>query len=310
MQLDDDEAQLASGSSSAQPYAQQLLSSILPSSTPRSEVAEHYETRLKDKKVQLANPDRRRPRSTDGIESSGGAHTAKKLAKRQKKAGRVLRKPAKAMQKEQAAAAAAAAAREGGSRRPPAHRGIQGLDEEMSYTALLPLHHFWTSYIQQFLNLVRSDPATQEWLPNAALLDNTSRPPRWRLTESAIANVQQQICKADLLGALMRVERAANPSLVGLEGLVARETEHTIVLAHRCAEGEDGVRSKKAKRIFKVVPKHNAVFVVRVPLPDVGEKVGGGSPTYLEMPLQGNQMEGQMVTRATRKWKQKRTMDF
>lgn len=303
MDQDDYDAPVASSSSAAtQPYAQRLLASILPPDAPADE---HYESRLKDKKVQLSNPDRRRPRTSDGDDGEGKGHAAVKLAKRQKRASRVLRRPKAARDKEEAAAAASLAPPP--SRRRQAHRGIANLDSATSYTALLPLHHFWTSYIQQFLNLVRLDAATQKWLPNPALIASQPRP-QWRLTDSAIAHAQQQICKADLVGGLLRVTRASNPALVGIEGILAKETEHTVELASK-GDATITPKSKKASRIFKVVPKHNAVFVVRVPLPAIG--AANDKPTaFLEMPLQGNQMEGQMVTRATRKWKQKRTMDF
>lgn len=92
--------------------------------------------------------------------------------------------------------------------------------------------------------------------------------------------------------------------------------EHTVVLA---SKGNDDARSSddasttatksnKARHIFQVIPKHTAVFVVRVPMPAIN---GATAPiAHLEMRLQGNQMEGQLATRATRKWKQQRSMDF
>lgn len=192
---------------------------------------------------------------------------------------------------------------------------------------------------------------------------------RWHLaSESALASLQAQVCKADLLGAHLEVVRAGNPSLVGTSGLVARETEGCFLLAlppksenashqHRFENqkgmkegGEDAksqpkhtlntpirTRTRTPRRFFKVVPKHNVTFLLRVPLPpptalpnrprgqqeqqaptsinEDREVLGsssssGGGSSILEIPLQGNQLSNTLVTRASKKWKQRKTMDY
>ncbi|PWN21945.1 hypothetical protein BCV69DRAFT_311643 [Microstroma glucosiphilum] len=351
-------------SSSTTSAAQQVFSSLLvpsplTSSSSPAEVREHFDSRLKDKRLQLSNPDRSRPKP------ESGSNAQIKLGRREKKARKQLGSMGPPREKIAADGSGKGKARMTEnpvvresdrllSKRKRKHRGIEGMDEEMSYEALLPLADLWNSYIQQFLGLVRlqtpragpndpnpssSDlppqlvPNLQVIRPSPASASSSRGIPvssSWRLaSESALSNVQSQVCKADLLGAHLEVVRAGNPSLVGTHGLVARETEGCFLLAldppsmptttARQAEGEEegkqGVRRSR-RRFFKVVPKHNVTFSLRVPLPPLPftpqapELRGGTAGCVLEIPLQGNQMSSTMVTRASKKWKQRKTMDY
>ncbi|CAO1617628.1 unnamed protein product [Jaminaea pallidilutea] len=313
------------GDVAMQPAGQKVLASVLRR-VPAEEVEDHYNSRLKDKKVQLANPDRARSKP------DAGSNAAKKLSLRDKRARRSLPRHAKSRAVEKKAQGSSGGA--SSSRKRP--RGVQGLDESTSYSALLPLHHFWVSYVHQFLGLLRlREGDSDELVHNPAMLRLDGQTGRWRVNESTVPSLQQQACKADLVGATIEVTRANNPALVGLKGIVAKETEHTFMLANESevnsaartasaavGASRPGPRSRKARRQFKVVPKHDASFDLLIPLPPPPSSTSSASvpstakvaspdvEQYLHIPLSGNQMQGPVVTRATRKWKQKKTMEF
>lgn len=291
--------------------ASDVFQNLLKGSATAEEVKEHYESRVQGKRVQLANPSRPRPRP------SHGSKEAVKLAERQTRAAQGLRK----------------ARGEGSNTRDsmkkqvrtskPRPRGIEGLDEDLSYHALLPLADFWTTYFQQFAGLVRGETDAKtgqvQFVPNPSTLkvqNSSEGATSWKVSDFSIAHIQQQAAKADLVGGGVEVIRAGNPSLVGLKGIIAKETERTFIIAH-CEENGTTPehptpehRRGKGKRAFKVIPKHNTTLMLKVALPPVDPLRASGTMQLLHIPLQGNQMEGAMVTRATRKWKQRKTMEF
>lgn len=87
-----------------------------------------------------------------------------------------------------------------------------------SYSLLLPLHTLHNAYLSELLAL----PAY-----------STPLPPPPNLTGDWIT---AKLIKADFTGARLLVKTAKNPCLMGLEGLVVKETGETFVLVT-----EDGV---------------------------------------------------------------------
>lgn len=278
-----------------------VLHLCLPSAS-EEQVKDHYETRIKDKRIQVINPDRPRP----------GPHPTSKAAAKLKARDRRARM---SLKKDREPKENVHKFPMKGRQKRSRSRGIEGLDDKLSYNALIPLATFWESYFQQFAGLLRSqiDPNTgrAEAIPNTAVLKlqaaGQSAVRLWKISDAAITNIQQQACKADLVGASVEVIRAGNPTLVGIRGLVAKETEHVFVVAHRQDE-RPNARSAKSSRAFKVLPKHNTMLLLKVSLPP--PEGFSTSSQQLQIPLQGNQMQGTMTTRATRKWKQKKTLDF
>lgn len=292
------QASTSSSSTRLQPTPQAILQSILrsgkakPSEEDVQTNAEHYETRVKDKRLQLANPDRPRPKP------SPESTAAQKLKRRHQRCDVRVGGPSSKKRKAAAVEASTSSALSVTARR---HRGLEGLDEETSYTALLPLADLWGAYIQQFLSLVKinEDPkdsaqgaAPPTFQPNAQYLTRTPDDTSWTLKPNSIQHIQTQACKADLLGARLSVTRCANPSFVGVSGIVAKETEGTFIIAV----------DTQTKKKFKVVPKRNTTFNLIVPLPQ--------SNDHMVVPLQGNQLTNTMVTRAVKKWKARKTMDY
>lgn len=322
----------STASSSTIPPGEEVLTAALSSSTEQrrrrqrqrtlniddgeTSTREHYTSRVRDRRLQLSNPDRPRPKA------DRGSVAERKLKQRRKRCD--TRSGSRGGAPASADGASSTATPPTLSRTARRHRGLEGLDAEMSHAALLPLHDLWQSYIQQFLGLVQlvsgEEGAAAEGatvIPNDRVLElqrHDSSPPSssWQLKSSAIAAVQAQACKADLLGASLSVVRSANPSLVGVDGLVAKETEGTFVIA-LAGGGNDGeARLRRRRPRFVVVPKQNTTFVLKVPLPAVTTTTTTASPppSSLQIPLMGNQLVNTMVTRAVKKWKARRTMDY
>ncbi|KAI9018287.1 RNase P/MRP, p29 subunit [Hyaloraphidium curvatum] len=131
------------------------------------------------------------------------------------------------------------------------------LSKDQQYDAFLPLHELWNSYIGELVG-TRVD-----------------------------ANAPAKLMKADYHGAILTVVKATAPSLVGLSGIVIKETENTFQIVTR-------------HNRLKVVPKANAVFRCTLPMPPH------------EAVLYGNQLQSRPAERSSRKAKyaKKGTVDL
>lgn len=124
------------------------------------------------------------------------------------------------------------------------------------------------------------------------------------MSSGNVAAVQASLIKADLCGAELEVVRSSNPSLVTQHGLVIKETERTIILAIAHPPGMDHA-APKSKNVH-IIPKHNTVFRIFVPVPSSStEKV-----QQLRFELHGNHMMHALPARATRKYKARPSIDF
>eukprot|EP00741_Cyanophora_paradoxa_P003086 tig00000663_g2995.t1 len=124
------------------------------------------------------------------------------------------------------------------------------------YELYVPLHHLWTKYIGDVLG---PGPPSGPQALNSLL-------------------------KADFHGCRMRVVKSKCPSLVGIEGIMLQETEHTFRII------------TPADRIA-VVPKVASVFAVRL------------SPTH-EALLYGVHLRHRTAERSVKKFKNKVTVDL
>jgi hypothetical protein len=341
--------QFASGSGSQPTTTPAAVFSSLLKHIPADEAREHYTSRVQDKRLQLSNPDRPRPKPDQG------SLAEEKLRRRQKRAA-LNSDLSKAASSSNGKGRASDGPRQL-SRSQRKRRGMEGLDEHtrwvrrgrklieiqrltndpsissspsplVSYRALLPLTQLWTSYVHQFFSLVKPDPASPTKLvpnpQNLRLVNSAdgSSSSRWMLPEQTLTNIQSLAPKLDLVGARIRVTRSGNPSLGGVAGIVAKETESVVVIAQETSkpsstsktETDEGlakpVKRKRREKLFQVVPKHNITFAVLVPLPTPLAAPTNYEQQILEIPMQGNQMRSVMVTRGTKKWKQKATMDY
>ncbi|TRM65007.1 Rof/RNase P-like protein [Schizophyllum amplum] len=171
-------------------------------------------------------------------------------------------------------------------------------DEQAKFDLFLPLHHLWMGYMSELMEL--SQP-------------NTGKPPENCMPGSAGMHVK--LVKADLHGSILTVKQSKNPALVGLSGITILETENTFRVVTR-------------KNKVKLIPKENTIFSLALPLfstlPSthttdtaltIPAETEGPPKTvldspYIEFELYGNQFRFRSADRATRKFKNKMTIEL
>ncbi|EST06257.1 Ribonuclease P/MRP, subunit p29 [Kalmanozyma brasiliensis GHG001] len=349
----------ASGSSSTSVAHQLLRAALDTEKVSNSQVSQYYRERLQDRRIQITNLDRARPK-TGGNDADARMRAERKLIKRKRRvkselsqlkrlriaAGRsakhrdaqedvssptythpkedvsdpdakelvkgkqrLLADANKQLRRVQSAPQPPSneAKRLSRSARKPLSRaqrkrmGLEQVDANISYELVQPLHDMWRSYIQQLLNIVAMNGKGQ-------LVANPQFDPKNLTTMSSgtVSAVQASLIKADLCGAEIEVVRAANPSLVSQHGLVVKETEHTIIIAVP-PSGTEKSAHRTSRHATRTIPKHNAVFAVKVPLASIDS---ASDPGHLRFELHGNHMMHTLPSRATRKYKARPTIDF
>ncbi|WFD21074.1 ribonuclease P [Malassezia caprae] len=138
-----------------------------------------------------------------------------------------------------------------------------------------PLHTLWTTYIQDVLRVRGMTRASVE-----AQLNNAA----W------VQQVQNALLKADWTGAVIRVVRATQPTLVHVHGTVLAETHETLQVLPPTTQP---MRPH-------CIPKQNTVFRIDIPLQDGA----------LTMDVHGNQVRYTLPVRATRKHKAKKSVEL
>ena len=96
-------------------------------------------------------------------------------------------------------------------------------------------------------------------------------------------NLQLKICRADLHGSNIKVTKAKNSCLVGLQGIVVMETRHTFQIIDK-------------KSVVKNIPKEGTSFTFAL---------NGHLIT-----IQGSSFMMKPSDRAVKKWKKKPTFDL
>ena len=96
----------------------------------------------------------------------------------------------------------------------PAHKA-----HLLTFKAILPLHSLWSQYIDQMI------PTT---------------------TKNLLEHVAPKLAHADFHGAWITVVQSASPFLVGLSGIVIRDTENTFVIIKKSDD------KQKSETIFKL----------------------------------------------------------
>lgn len=140
---------------------------------------------------------------------------------------------------------------------------------------------------------------------------NDTSPKKQSVSVGNAAHIASTIVKADLCGATLRVTQAKNPTLIGLEGIVAKETESTFIIASKPSPFH------RRRRCVKVVPKPNTIFILQVALPhgaslatDAHAPTAASTPYSMEVELFGNQLCNTLPTRATKKYKARKTIEL
>ncbi|GAA5877485.1 hypothetical protein JCM1840_003865 [Sporobolomyces johnsonii] len=184
----------------------------------------------------------------------------------------------------------------------------------VNYAAVLPVHHLWLGYMAELLGLPIDIPPSP---PSATTAPSTSSPGSAATSTNAtstllptypsrhepvpaeaqdlqinVVNLQTKLVKAEFVGCILRVKRAKNPSLVGLNGIVLQETQGTFKLV-------------TPKSQIKVVAKQGSVFNLALPLRPLTSSPTTREPTARELQLDifGDSFAHRSADRVGRKWK-------
>jgi RNase P/RNase MRP subunit p29 len=278
---------------------------LSPSTSSAANAAQAFNTRVQDKRITLENLDRARPIPPPG------SVAAQKIQKREK---RLIRKSKR--RTTPSANALRTIEIEGKfnqsdkplSRRQRKRVGLDEVDENITYESLLQVHHLWLGYIQRLLGLVdQNDQINQNIIQTSSNSSNALINPA---NQSAI---QSTIVKADFTGAPIRVIRSKNPSLVGIQGIVAKEGESTFQLISQPKSIESEDKRRKSVNKVKIIPKQGCVFIVQITIPgQQNTKIDPFTPDIgkIEITLYGNQLCNTLPTRATKKFKARKTIEL
>ncbi|KAL8939921.1 MAG: hypothetical protein Q9211_002525 [Gyalolechia sp. 1 TL-2023] len=148
--------------------------------------------------------------------------------------------------------------------------------QSQKYEIYVPLYRMWLGYIWEILGMVKGKQA-------------------WVTAQAA----GSKIVSADFHGAKLSVVRSKCVSLVGLEGIVVRDTKFTFQIITERNE-------------LKTLPKNHTIFQFQIPQPDIVAETsdkdiadGDMGANALVFELHGDAFEHRAVERATKKFKQR-----
>lgn len=142
----------------------------------------------------------------------------------------------------------------------------------------LPMRRLWEKYAQ---NLVFPDVKSPE-----------SKIPAKQAMLSKLAS-------AEYTGCFMRVLESRNKNFIGVEGIVAYDTQYSFIL---CLPRDEDPESSPSKQIggLRIIPKRYTLFSFDIPLPNTTELM---DETYVSFTLIGSRIEYRSVDRSTKKFK-------
>lgn len=267
---------MEAGQSSKQ-YGRELLESILNDGTAAStskdtgaSSAVYFTSRVEGRRLQLGNQDRSRPVARiDTLAHHQIQKRDKRVLKKKTKNG-TLHQYEKGKQREE---------RKPMSRRQRQRQGLDTMDDQLSFETLEPIHQLWLDYIHRFMGFIDENGLIQT-NNHFSIVHERNGQPHISLNANAINSFQSSIVKADFCGAPIKSEfvislpsithivvfinmlssftviRALNPSLVGIEGLIAKETNSTFVIVtrSRLPKAKKNSRTTKSKSVIPFFP--------------------------------------------------------
>lgn len=147
-------------------------------------------------------------------------------------------------------------------------------DGKLEFKQFKKLHLLWKEYMKEIIDFSK--------IPQESPEDNSGnggRIPGVILDE----NLQLKICRADMHGCNLKVTRALNSCLIGLQGIVVMETRNTFRIINK-------------KNEVKEVPKNGTSFTFAI--------------EGLVVTLSGSSFIMKPSERAVKKWKRKPTFDL
>lgn len=133
------------------------------------------------------------------------------------------------------------------------------------YDEFVPMYNLWHQYMQ-------------------SLLFSDGKVPQ-------VPVLLQKMTTADMNGSRLRVTESRNRHLVGFEGIVAWDSQHSYVL---CVERKEGTPNEQVGG-FRVIPKKGSLFACEVTIPGTDEAIG--------FTLVGSRVDVRPVDRGTKKFK-------
>ncbi|MBW0489928.1 hypothetical protein O181_029643 [Austropuccinia psidii MF-1] len=162
---------------------------------------------------------------------------------------------------------------------------IETEQKSYRYDTFIPLHSLWLGYMSELLGIqLKIDQGVLE------INNPQSSGPPSKLDKDippAMA-MQAKLLKADYHGAFILVQRAKNPSLVGLKGIMIQESEQTFKIITQDSK-------------IKVIPKVHCVFEILLPL----QNSNLSESRSLVFEIFGNQFLFRPTDRINKKFKSK-----
>ncbi|KAL9582698.1 MAG: hypothetical protein Q9212_003143 [Teloschistes hypoglaucus] len=176
--------------------------------------------------------------------------------------------------------------------------GIYDVSKDLQkYHIYVPLYRMWIRYIWEILGMMKGKA-------------------NWVTPQGAGV----KLASADFHGAKLMVVRSKSVSLVGLRGIVVRDTKFTFQIITQqnevkgTQESNDFYRMQPADRRL-VIPKNHTIFKIQIPQPDaveenpdpkldkdIGDEEMGENALIFE--VHGSSFEHRAIDRATKKFKQ------
>lgn len=156
-------------------------------------------------------------------------------------------------------------------------------DTAKKYEIYVPLHRMWVGYMWEMLGMQVDE--------RAFVTGN---------------NAGSKLVSADYHGAEVTVVRSKCMGMVGLAGIVVRDTKFTFQIVTK-------------KNEFKTIPKKHTIFQFEIPQPESDQSLNEdesaraeakGGPAHLVFELHGSQFENRAPDRATKKFKQRNLNDL
>lgn len=142
----------------------------------------------------------------------------------------------------------------------------------LKYKNFKKIHFLWQDYMQEILGQVDQNQKNQK----------TQAEPG-RISAILNENLQLTICRADLHGSMMKITRALNPCLVGIQGIVVMETKNSFQMIDK-------------QSVLRIIPKLGTSFTLAV--------------HGLVITLSGSSLIMKPSDRAVKKWKRRPTFDL
>jgi len=154
--------------------------------------------------------------------------------------------------------------------------GLSKLDKDgLRFETFKKLHYLWLDYMREIIDFGKIETSETAIDTGAAY--------GGRMPAVLDENLQLKICRADMHGCLMKVTRALNSCLIGIQGIVVMETRHTFQIIDK-------------KNILRNVPKSGTCFTFVI--------------DGLLITISGSSFVMKPHERAVRKWKRKPTFEM